>query len=290
METASFFIKDKALFGGYPTQLVVNELEDNGVRIFVNLTCDGEKNIVPFNISSISKLINYPIIDHSVPNDVLTFSGFIVYISKIIKELSNNDRLYLFCKGGHNRSSLVVSSIICYLYEISVYDSIIYTSKCHSARSVLRQKWRNIKVPTSSLQKKFIHQLFKPIHLQRMYKGSYMFNAIGEFYSKDLEIMLYSLSEGLEKFRKIFESDIETFKLLFTEFTGIVWDKEIEEICISRLIQDKIEQNIEFRNGLIRTNLRSILNYNFHDLISTLIIKILKRKRSELLLLLVDYN
>jgi hypothetical protein len=35
MERSSYFIKDKALFGSYPTQESVEELEKEGVRYFI---------------------------------------------------------------------------------------------------------------------------------------------------------------------------------------------------------------------------------------------------------------
>ena len=38
MNYCSYFIKDKALFGSYPTQQSVEELEQEGVRYFVDLT------------------------------------------------------------------------------------------------------------------------------------------------------------------------------------------------------------------------------------------------------------
>ena len=46
MEYASFFITDKALFGSFPTQAQVEELESTGVRYFVDLTNPNESKIV----------------------------------------------------------------------------------------------------------------------------------------------------------------------------------------------------------------------------------------------------
>ena len=48
MELTSEFIKNKAYFGGYPTQEQVNAYEDIGFRYFVDLTQDGEKRITPY--------------------------------------------------------------------------------------------------------------------------------------------------------------------------------------------------------------------------------------------------
>ena len=48
MDNCSFFIKNNALFGGFPTQENVDELEKNGVRYFVNLTEKNEPKINPY--------------------------------------------------------------------------------------------------------------------------------------------------------------------------------------------------------------------------------------------------
>ena len=38
MNKCSYFIPEKALFGGYPNNLEARELEDSGVRVFGDLT------------------------------------------------------------------------------------------------------------------------------------------------------------------------------------------------------------------------------------------------------------
>ena len=43
MDTSSFFIPDKCLFGSYPSKHIMNELESLGVRYFVDLTTQSEK-------------------------------------------------------------------------------------------------------------------------------------------------------------------------------------------------------------------------------------------------------
>jgi len=43
MDYCSYFIKDKALFGSYPTLERAKELIDNGVSVFIDLTTESEK-------------------------------------------------------------------------------------------------------------------------------------------------------------------------------------------------------------------------------------------------------
>ena len=38
MDNSSYFIKNRSLFGSFPTQESVQELEEHGVRYFVDLT------------------------------------------------------------------------------------------------------------------------------------------------------------------------------------------------------------------------------------------------------------
>jgi hypothetical protein len=75
MERVSYFIKDKALFGGYPNQELVNELENLGVKYFIDLTFSNEKKIIKFYTNQ--KYINFPIKDQKLPIDLNKFSIFI---------------------------------------------------------------------------------------------------------------------------------------------------------------------------------------------------------------------
>ena len=85
MDTCSYFIKDKALFGSYPSEIAVRELEENGVRYFVNLTYEDEDKIKKYDTNY--QIINYKIKDRSVPTDLLSFTKFIIKLSDIIKNL-----------------------------------------------------------------------------------------------------------------------------------------------------------------------------------------------------------
>jgi protein-tyrosine phosphatase len=99
MDNSSYFIKNRSLFGSFPSQESVQELEEHGVRYFVDLTdITKEKKISEYKTKY--TYINYPIDDHSIPTDIISFSTFIINISNIIKNLKEEERLYLHCKGG----------------------------------------------------------------------------------------------------------------------------------------------------------------------------------------------
>lgn len=195
MDTCSYFIKDKALFGSYPSDTSVKELEHHGVRFFVNLTYDDEDKIKKYHTDY--QIITYNIKDRSVPHDLLSFTKFIINLSDIIKRLKIHEKVYIHCKGGHGRSGLVVACLICHIFKLSPFEALNYTSKCHSNRSVMREKWRKIGAPQTHLQKKFVHQLFRPINFARMFRGNFLIHASEEeevvggdlklFYEKKIE-------------------------------------------------------------------------------------------------------
>ena len=108
MESSSYFIKDKAMFGSFPTQQSVYELEKEGVKHFIDLTYHDEKKIVPYITSQ--TYLNFPIMDQNIPTDLQAFSRLILHISKTVRELQIGEKLYIHCKGGHGRSG------ICLLY------------------------------------------------------------------------------------------------------------------------------------------------------------------------------
>ena len=111
MDRSSEFIRNKALFGGYPTQEYVNEFETMGVRYFIDLTCEGEKKIVPY--TTIYTYERYSISDHRVPTDWNSFAQFISKIGNIIKSRHTGEKVYRHCKGGHGRSGVVVACLLC---------------------------------------------------------------------------------------------------------------------------------------------------------------------------------
>lgn len=115
MNCCSFFIKNKALFGSYPTQESVEELEGNGVRHFINLTYDDENLITKYTTKY--NYISYPIVDQHVPTNWQSCAKFILNICDIIKHLDGDDKIYIHCKGGHGRSGVIVACILCHMFQ-----------------------------------------------------------------------------------------------------------------------------------------------------------------------------
>lgn len=162
-EISAFFIKDQCLFGAYPTQHQIHELENWGVDLIVNLTSIYEKNIRPY--STYVKNINFIISDNKAPKNVIEFCALIIHITKLINQ---NQKIYIHCKGGHGRSGLVVASILCYKYKIMPHESIQLTTKYHSTRPVharrpkMNEYWKSKGSPQTTEQKQFVFSIFHP--------------------------------------------------------------------------------------------------------------------------------
>lgn len=159
MERCSYFIKDKALFGSFPTQLAVDRLEQNGVRCFIDLTGFQERKTTPYITKYL--YIKYPIADHKIPKDWKSFAQLIVEICDQIRRLGNEEKIYIHCKGGHGRSGIVVACVLCQYYGISPDDALKITTRCHSHRPEMRDKWRRLGSPQGKKQKDFVRRFFR---------------------------------------------------------------------------------------------------------------------------------
>ena len=161
MDNASFFIKDKALFGSFPTQEQVCVLQNNGVKYFIDLTSPDETKITPY--ATDCNYESFPITDMGVPRDRRKFSTFIYKLCYIISGLKGTDKIYVHCKGGHGRAGLVVACVTAKFFNISADLAIQHTSLCHSARKTMRSCWRRIGSPQTPEQKDFIRDICRTL-------------------------------------------------------------------------------------------------------------------------------
>lgn len=164
MDSSSFFIENKALFGSFPTQEKVDLLEKEGIRWFINLTDNKEHNTKQYTVSDKSRMIMFDICDRKPPNNVFFYSIFIVNLIKIINELTDGDKMYIHCRGGHGRSGMVVATILKIYFNISVDEAIERTNIYHRMRNGLSERWYKLSIPNYH-QKRFIYRLFKPIYI-----------------------------------------------------------------------------------------------------------------------------
>jgi hypothetical protein len=161
MNRCSYFIENKAIFGGYPTQDEVNFLEEKcQVKYFIDLTEDNETGTEPYKTKYF--YYKYPIKDNYIPTNSKSFAKLILEICKLIEELESNEKIYIHCKGGHGRSAFLVTCILIYHKKISIKTALQLTKEFHSKRPNLREKWKNMQfIPHLKIQRNFIYNFFK---------------------------------------------------------------------------------------------------------------------------------
>ncbi len=270
MERSSYFIKNRALFGSFPKQKAVEELEMVGVRYFVNLTHSHERKLTPYTTKY--NYISFPITDHHVPDDRQAFASFIILLSDIIYELKKDELIYIHCKGGHGRSGIVVACLLCHIFEMSSIDSLEHTTMYHSNRKTMREKWRKIGSPQTHKQKNFVHNLCKTINFYRAYKvgrtaGFSNFSAFpvniegfGKFPTSEAALQAYKDPNNVEYIRK----QMSAVSPLTSKNLGNKiqirddWETVREEIMY-HILHNKFSQHIYLRHVLLATGLSPIV-------------------------------
>lgn len=277
MDRSSFFIKNKAMFGSFPTQQAVEELEKEGVRFFVDLTHHNERKIVPYKTKY--TYISYPIIDRNTPHNILEFILMIVRLSNIIYSLKSGELLYIHCKGGHGRSGVMVAVLLSYMFKLSPEKSLKFTAKYHSNRKVMREKWRLVGSPQTCQQKSFVFFCCKPLYF---YKSSYKVgNTIGfstfsphPVYIKDFgvfptsesAIQAYKDPTNKEYIKKLQNSLDPVFAKKLSKQINV--RKDWSEVCyniIYRIIKLKFEQHPYLKDVLINTKLCPLIQETSDD-------------------------
>lgn len=259
MDNSSFFIKNKALFGSYPSQESVNELEKNGVKYFIDLTESCEKNIhEPYKTQY--NYINYPIKDNHIPTNWNTFASLIIKISKIIKSLKNDDKLYINCRAGHSRSALVVACLLCYIFNLSPQESLEYTSICHSMRKNLRNRWKKLPAPHSFIQKKFVYKFFEPLRFYISSKNNVFSYGFSILSIHDIKVHYKIFSNA----KLAYESYIEKYCCDNKLDKDTIEDK-IKIKIMTHILKIKFETHKDIFEKLLNTGLRTLIQYSKKD-------------------------
>ncbi|ABF82097.1 hypothetical protein MIV067L [Invertebrate iridescent virus 3] len=159
MNQASFFVADKAIFGGYPSWEQVQELQTAGVVWFVDLTEECEKNVVLYH-QLVPNWINYPIKDGGTPQNREKFLTFLLAVQILVDGLGPGEKIYLHCRGGHGRSGLVIACFLAMTLNISPKKSLFLVKLYHSQRpNLVNTRWER-EWPLNPTQKRFVQKFF----------------------------------------------------------------------------------------------------------------------------------
>jgi ribA/ribD-fused uncharacterized protein len=276
MDRCSYFIKNKALFGSFPNQSAVTELEQEGVRFFVDLTCNGEQKIVPYK--TIGKYISYPIKDRQIPTDVYDFVCFIVKLAEIINNMNADEKIYIHCKGGHGRSGIVVAILLCYMFKLSPEHAIEYTTKYHNKREVMKEKWRKLGSPQTSHQKSFVHHCCKPLNFYKAYKTGFTagfsnfsphavsIEGLGTFHNAEAAIQAYKCPTDEEYVHRQQTTMSPIISKLMGRKVSLRSDwGSIASTLMYNVLKAKFDQHPDIKKALLNTRLCPIIQHTKGD-------------------------
>lgn len=271
MDRYSVFIKDKALFGGFPTQEIVDILENNGVRYFIDLTEPGERNIVPYTTKY--TYIKYPIPDHDIPHDWVSFAQLVLKILDFVLHYCfDGTKVLINCKGGHARSSLVVACILSLYHQISPSEALRKTAQYHSERVIMREKWRKMASPHGKKQRDFVYRFLRPLRysidtavsssdpfthgLHNFSNHRVYIPKIGMFPNAYLAFQAY---RNLEDSEYIFSLQTGRFcPELAKNYDKKKWEENKVQYMY-QVLEYKFRQHIDLKISLMNTGLRTLI-------------------------------
>jgi predicted NAD-dependent protein-ADP-ribosyltransferase YbiA (DUF1768 family) len=269
MDYCSYFIEDKALFGSSPNQTKVQELEELGVRYFIDLTYYNEKLIDAYQTEF--QKIRFPIRDRSVPDNPIQFCSFILHVESILKNLKQGEKIYLHCKGGHGRSGLVVASILCFCEKKSVDDALSLTREAHAKRKTMREKWRIIGSPQTETQKEFVRMIFDPImyhpHQFTCFSSLAAINVnvigLGSFPTAESAYQAFKNPWDENYIKQLQNPEVDPMQI--GENIELRKDRDwskIKVFVMYAVLKLRFDQNPEHKNVLMHTYLRPIIRFS----------------------------
>ena len=282
MERASYFIKDTALFGSFPTQDAVNTLEKMGVKYFIDLTVENERGTKKYKTKY--NYIKFPITDHQVPANILEFSLFIIKLSNILYTLNDDEKIYIHCKGGHGRAGIVVSSLLCYIFEMSPKNALSYTSIYHSQRKQMRDKWRKIGSPQNKLQKNFVKFLCRFIYIEQDSRtvgfsldSPYKIEIkdIGEFPTATAAYQMFKCPDNEEYILKQKNSPTAKFSIKLATEISIRpdWHK-VKYDLLYKVQEAKFTKYSSLHSNLLKTGLSPLISSSKNNLLGKVLVNL----------------
>lgn len=266
MDTCSYFISNKALFGSMPNNETVKELEKLGVRYFVNLTSSKETLTTPYKTEF--PILQYPIPDRKIPKDYFSFAQFVYKLYLKVKNLPDNEKLYIHCKGGHGRSGIVVACILCLYLKIPPEVALDLTKLYHQQRKTMREKWRRIGSPQTYPQKEFVKKLFEPFYFNTNL-NSYLSNSschiindnnLGKFHCVEAAYQAYKNPTDKHYVNALKQcTSLKEIKMLGkSTLLRSDWEDVKDEIMY-KLVKEKFDAHEELKEKLLQTLLKPIV-------------------------------
>jgi hypothetical protein len=152
----SCVIPNRIYFGPIPNDHMIHQLKEKNFNIIVNVT----ENEIDYGPDF--KSFHFPIKDNSIPDNIFEYCKFVIELKKEFE--TNKNKMYIHCRGGHGRSSMITISLLCCLYNEELKHIINKVIGYHKSRIVLRDIWR-IKSPINYKQFMFLCMIHKNIYI-----------------------------------------------------------------------------------------------------------------------------
>lgn len=163
-EFCSVLLPDSIYFGGFPDDDMIRQMIDGGFTHIVNLTMAQEMDGIQYDPGTM-QAARFPIRDHGIPDDPLDYCCFVTHLSRLWSTTPNL-KLYIHCRGGHGRSSVLCVSLMLSLGKsLTLHEAIHRVNEAHRQRVLLREKWRARHLPFNHQQHSFLHRMHKTIFL-----------------------------------------------------------------------------------------------------------------------------
>jgi hypothetical protein len=160
----------------------------------------------------------------------------------------------------HGRSGLVVACLLCNIFNLNSQESLNYTTKCHSNRKNMRDRWRKLGAPQSFNQKKFVYKLFDTLIFYKNNKNNNLTYGLSMFSE-------HSIQTELGVFINIFEAYSKKIENYSSE-NGINLDKIDDKIklkLMSDILKIKINKYSEIKNNILNSGLKKIVYFCKYD-------------------------
>lgn len=158
MDTSNWLDQNKRIMvGGKPySDEDLQHLYDNDIKVFVNLTTSRELNSKQnfkyhLKLPSDIQFIHFPIRDMLVEKDEPTMD-----LVRSIIRISQHNRIYIHCKGGHGRTGVIAGLIMHEMCPDMSYTQVLeHIQKQHRTRKVKP----NMSTPQTAIQFNQLHRI-----------------------------------------------------------------------------------------------------------------------------------
>lgn len=247
MNRCCFFIKNKALFGSYPDINSVKELEENGVRYFVDLTTIKD-NLPNYETNYIK--IKYPIYDHNPPKEWCSFTILLIKLKNIILNLNNDEKIYIHCKGGHGRSATLAVCLLVYIFNIDSSKALDIINICHDTRVSMSEKSRKLGSPNKNSQILFIYKYFSPL----------FFYSLNNTKKEYVDINRYSLSLYSNHYIRLNNMCFNNCNDAIYYYIKIDKNNKTKTEIIENILKIKLIQHDTISTFITRTGMRPLID------------------------------